>query len=125
MRKLNFRSDVLPHLVAVIVFLLAVVVFYYPMFFENKSIYQNDVLQGVGGGQEASVFRKATGEEALWVNSMFSGMPAYMINTYWSGDLVKYIQNVITFGMPSTASVTFLSLISFYVLMLVFGVRPY
>ncbi len=125
MSKLNFRADVLPHLVAVIVFVLAVVLFYHPIFLENKSIYQNDVLQGVGGGQEAYKFRKATGEEPLWVNSMFSGMPAYMINTRWNGDLIEYIQKIITLGMQSAASVTFLSLISFYVLMLVFGVRPY
>ena len=124
MSKLNFRTDVLPHLVAVIVFVLAVVLFYHPIFLENKSIYQNDVLQGVGGGQEAYKFRKATGEEPLWVNSMFSGMPAYMINTRWNGDLVEHIQKIITLGMQSTASVTFLSLVSFYVLMLVFGVRP-
>ncbi|MEM9855915.1 MAG: YfhO family protein [Bacteroidota bacterium] len=125
MPKINFKSDILPHLIAVAVFIVVVVIFYHPLFFSNKSMYQHDVLQGKGGGQEAVEFRQETGEEALWINSMFSGMPAYMVNIYWSGDLLEYVQKIITLGFPGAPSVTFLSLISFYVLMLTFGVRPY
>ncbi|MGD1961219.1 MAG: YfhO family protein [Fulvivirga sp.] len=125
MSKINFKSDILPHLIAVSVFIVVVVIFYHPLFFSNQSMYQHDVLQGQGGGQEAVEFRQETGEEALWINSMFSGMPAYMVNVYWSGDLLEYIQKIITLGFPSAASVTFLGLISFYILMLVLGVRPY
>ncbi|MEM6524973.1 MAG: YfhO family protein [Bacteroidota bacterium] len=125
MSKISFKSDILPHLIAVLIFIIVVVIFYHPLFFSNQSMYQHDVLQGQGGGQEAVEFRQRTGEEALWINSMFSGMPAYMVNIYWSGDLLEYVQKIITLGLPSVASVTFLGLISFYVLMLVFGVNPY
>ncbi len=125
MKKINFKEQVLPHLIAILFFLIITVVFYSPLFFENKILSQHDVSMGLGGGQEAKAYREATGEQALWTNAMFSGMPAYLINMGWSGNLVKYIQTAITFGMTSTAQVTFLSLISFYILLLVYGVRPY
>ena len=125
MKKLNFKKDILPHLVAIVVFVLIVVIYYHPLFFSSETISQNDVLQGVGGGQEAIEYREQTEEEALWVNSMFGGMPAYLINVYWSGDLLSYVQRVFSLGLPTPAESTFFAFISFYILLLVFRVRPY
>ena len=125
MIKIDFRNQVLPHLVAVVVFLLITVLFYNPLFFENKNVNQNDVLQGLGAGQEIRDYREATGEEALWTNSMFGGMPAYLINTQWSGDLLSPLRRGLSLWLPSPASVTFFGMLSFYLMLLVFGVRPY
>ena len=85
-----------PHAIFITLGFLLVMAFFNPLFIENKSMNQNDVFQGVGSGQEASNFRRETGEEALWTNSMFSGMPAYLINISWSGDLIKHIQRIVT-----------------------------
>jgi len=104
---------------------LLVMAFFNPLFIENKSMNQNDVFQGVGSGQEASKFRLETGEEALWTNSMFSGMPAYLINISWSGDLIKHIQRIITFAFPSAAQVSILAFLSCYFMLLIFKVRPW
>lgn len=125
MKNLNFKKDVLPHVIAITVFILAVVIYYYPIFLNGETMGQNDVLQGVGGGQEAIEFRENTGEEALWINSMFGGMPSYLVNTAWSGDLLQYFQTIITVGLPSPVNVTLSGLISFYILLIAFGVRPY
>ncbi|MGI9544381.1 MAG: YfhO family protein, partial [Cyclobacteriaceae bacterium] len=125
MIKIDFQNQVLPHLVAVAVFLLITVLFYSPIFFENKNVNQNDVLQGLGSGQEIRDYRDATGEEALWTNSMFGGMPAYLINTRWSGDLLSPLRHGLSLWLPSPASVTFASMLCFYFMLLVFGVRPY
>ncbi len=124
MSSININR-VLPHLIAVAVFLVVTVAYYSPIFFDGLQIRQNDILQGQGAGQEIVEFREETGEEALWTNSMFGGMPAYLINTQWSGDLTKYVYKVSTLGLPAPARHTFLAMICFYVMMLVFGVRPY
>ncbi len=112
-------------MIAMMAFLVVTLFFFNPIFFENKSIDQHDVAQGLGGGQEAKEFRATYNEEALWTNSMFGGMPAYLINVAWSGDMLKYAQNLISVWMPSSAQVIFLSLLCFYILLLVFEVRPY
>ena len=125
MKNINFRKDILPHLVAILLFVITTVIFYSPVFFENKQLDQHDVLQGIGGGQEMIEYRELTGKEGLWTNSMFGGMPAYLINTQWSGDMLQYIQRVLSVGLPSPARYTFISILCFYILLLSFRVRPY
>ena len=115
----------LPHLIAVVVFIALTVTFYAPIFFEGKVLNQNDINQGIASGSEIVAFREATGEEALWTNRMFGGMPAYLINIRWSGaTILATIEKIISLGLPNSAKETFLSMLCFYVLMLAFGVRP-
>lgn len=121
---MNFKK-ILPHIIAVAVFLILNVVMYWPLLMENKSLNQNDILQGAGANQEIVDFRAETGEEALWTNSMFSGMPAYLINVKWSGELTVYLQKALSLWLPSPASQTFVAMLAFYMLLLVFKVNPY
>ena len=114
-----------PHTIFITLGFLLVMAFFHPLFIENKIMNQNDVFQGIGSGQEARNFRQETGEEALWTNSMFSGMPAYLINIYWSGDLIKHVQHIITLKFPSAAQVTILGFLSCYFMLLIFKVRPW
>ena len=75
--------------------------------------------------QEIVDYRNQTGEEALWTNSIFGGMPAYLINMQWSGDLMLYVHRLLSLGLPAAAGVTLVGCISFYLLLLVFSVRPW
>ena len=86
---------------------------------------QHDIVQGVSSGQEIREFREETGKEALWTNSMFSGMPAYLINVYWNGDLTRHLHNLLSLYLPSPARYAFLGMLSFYILLLSFRVNPY
>ncbi len=121
----RIKKQALPHTIALIVFIALTVIFYYPLILGDKTLDQHDVNQGVASGIELSNFRAETGEEGLWTNSMFGGMPAYLINVKWSGSIIlTTIEKVISFGFPSSARETFLSMLCFYVLLVVFGVRP-
>lgn len=121
----DFKKQILPHLIAVFVFLALSVVFYWPAVMEGKGVFQNDVYQGIAAGNEVADFRTETGEEALWIHSMFSGMPAYLINTRHYGEwLINGLQKLLSLGLPGPAWLTFLAMLSFYILLLVFGVRP-
>lgn len=125
MKTKELLKVIQPHVIFITLGFLLVMAFFHPLFIENKSMNQNDVFQGVGSGQEAKNFRNETGEEALWTNSMFSGMPAYLINISWSGDFIKHIQRIITFAFPSAAQVSVLAFLSCYFMLLVFRVRPW
>src|ERR1700712_3594811 len=100
MKKVNFKEDVLPHVVAVIVFLVVTVFFFSPVFFEKKTISQHDINQGAGLGKELIDYRKTTGEEGLWAGRAFSGMPAYLISTKWSNGPLVAIEAVFTLFLP-------------------------
>lgn len=125
MNRINFKVHIMPHLIAVITFLLLTVIFFNPVFLENKDIRQHDIMQWRGGAQELLDFREKTGEEGLWTNSMFSGMPGYMVNVHFSGEGIAYIHQLYSLGIPHPVNAIFIALLSFYILLLTFGVRPY
>ena len=125
MPKINFKEEILPHLIAVLIFLLITVAYFKPVFFDHKSLSQHDILQWQGGAQELLDFREQHGEEALWTNSMFGGMPGYLITTKWGIGVISGVQAVISLGLPHPVKVVFLSFLCFYVLLIVFKVRPY
>ncbi|NJN27746.1 MAG: YfhO family protein [Cyclobacteriaceae bacterium] len=116
----------LPHFIAIIAFVAVSIFLYSPIIFEGKTMDQNDINQGVGAASEIIEFRKLTGEEALWTNAMFSGMPAYLISLNWSGGwLLQTTQKTFTLFLPRPVGENFLAFVSFYILLLSFGVRPY
>ncbi|MCC9168018.1 hypothetical protein [Pontibacter harenae] len=123
MASINFKRNVLPHLVAVVIFLLLTAIYFSPVLFEGESLPQHDILQSKGASQEIRQYREATGEEALWTNSMFSGMPSYLINTHFSGDWSRYIHQILTFNMPALAGNIFITLLCAYVLMVALGMN--
>lgn len=82
-----------PVLAAVVLFLLISVIYFSPVL-EGKKLQSSDGQFG-GMSKEITDYREATGNEALWTNSMFSGMPAYLISTLYPGELFTKIQKVV------------------------------
>jgi hypothetical protein len=124
MKKIKF-SDILPHLVAVVVFLLVTVFFFNPIFFDNKAIEQGDIQQWSGSSKELRDYRDQTGEEGLWAEAMFSGMPAYLVNLSWSDGVVIGMKKVLSVFLPHPISNIFLAFICYYILLLSFKIRPW
>lgn len=126
MNKSSLLSKALPHIIAIISFLVISIFLYRPIIFEGKIMDQNDINQGKGAAQEIVDYREATGAEALWTNSMFGGMPAYLISVHWSGgQVVQSAQKLLLLGLPRPVGENFIAFITFYILLLTFGVRPY
>ncbi|MDX1627138.1 MAG: YfhO family protein [Fulvivirga sp.] len=125
MKKIEFTKQILPHLIAVLTFLLVTIIFFNPFFFDNVNLDQHDIKQWKGGAQELIEFREQTGEEGLWTNSMFSGMPGYLVNVSWSDGIIVGIKKILAAGLPHPVRNIFLAFISFYILLLAFKVRPY
>lgn len=125
MKRINFQTHILPHLVAIIVFLAVIFIFFQPVFLTNKTISQNDLLQWEGGARQLLDYREQTGEEGLWSSNMFSGMPAFLVNVNFSGDLLLHVKNITSLYLPHPANQTFIALLCFYILLLAFRVRPY
>lgn len=125
MKKISFTRHILPHAVAIAIFLLTTVLFFKPVFFDNKVLQQHDIQQFMGSAKSIVDHRNQTGEEALWANAMFSGMPAYLINVEWGNIVIGYMKRILSVGLPHPISNFYLAFISYYILLLAFGVRPY
>lgn len=122
--KLQFQKDILPHLLGVILFYLIVVLYFSPMVFDGKIIFQGDILQWEGSAKEVLDYRAATGEQALWTNRMFGGMPTYFISLEFAGDITNLLISVLTVGLPHPINGLFFGMLGMYVLLLSFHVRP-
>src|SRR5512135_3032994 len=113
----------LPHIIAVLLFIVVSFVYYYPVL-EGKVIKANDSSVSLYNSKEIIDYRAAFHKEPLWTNSIFCGMPAYLIMIKPPGNLVQNVDTILRqFGMP--VSVLFLSLLGFYILLLVFKVNAW
>ncbi|MFY0598042.1 MAG: YfhO family protein [Cyclobacteriaceae bacterium] len=119
------KKGLITHGLAVLGFFLLTVILFYPQFFSGKQLSQHDILQGKGGNHTMIEHRENTGEEALWMNSQFSGMPAYLNGVQFSGDLIQYAYKTITLSLGHPRGIIFVSSLSFYILLLAFGARPW
>jgi len=125
MKKINFQKEVLPHVVAVGVFLLVTIIFFSPFFFEYKTIEQHDIQQGQGQSKSLADYRAATGKEGLWSPSAFSGMPAYLVSLRWSDAPIGIAKKVMALFIHHPVANIFLAFVCYYILLLSFRVRPY
>jgi len=122
MKSFNWKS-LLPHLLAIGIFLVVSVLFCLPAF-KGMVVNMHDVLGWKGMAQQSFEFKEKYGHMPMWINSMFGGMPAYQIafepfNAFNLG----YFHNILTLGLPQPASLFFLGCVCFYILSLVLGFR--
>lgn len=73
MKKFNWKV-IIPHAVAVLVFLVLTLGYFSPVL-EGKDIRQADAIGSMGWGKDARDYHEESGEYSYWSNSMFSGMP--------------------------------------------------
>ena len=124
MKQIKFQEQVLPHIVSMLIFLLLAIIFFQPAITENKALDQHDVFQGRAAGYELHEYREQ-GEDPLWINSMFSGMPAYLVSVDYKDEVLTLFSKVLSFWLPNPASYIFICFVSYYIMLLCFGVRPY
>ncbi|HYV91981.1 MAG TPA: YfhO family protein [Chitinophagales bacterium] len=122
----SLLQKLLPHIIAVVVFAVITIAYFSPMILDNKVIEQGDILQGKGMSKELVDYREKThGHEALWTNSMFGGMPAFQISVFYHGNLLLYIDKILSLGFPHPSQLPFQAMICFYILLIVMGVSPW
>ncbi len=124
MKNFNFKK-ILPHIIAVVIFLIVSVVYCKPAL-DGKVVLQQDIQGWRGMSQQSVEFNEKNGYYPLWTNSMYSGMPAYQIfldarTHVWVG----YLGSVITLGLPKPMSFFFLACICFYFFCIVVGANPW
>ncbi|MGI4863953.1 MAG: YfhO family protein [Janthinobacterium lividum] len=113
-----------PHVLAVLFFVVLAVAYFAPIVFNHQTLAQHDITQFQGGAHETQQWAATHDHEPLWTNSMFSGMPTYLISVHFPGDLFVYVQKFIALGLPAVVSNLFVALLCGYVLLVALGVRP-
>jgi len=117
--KFDFKK-LMPHIIALVVFVLVSSVYFLPQF-SGKKLYKTDIVNHQAMAKEATDYYKKTGEVTAWTNSMFGGMPTYQINAPQKHNYLKQVRKVMELGFARPAGYFILGMISFYILFLVLG----
>src|ERR1700744_6102271 len=121
----DFFRKAIPHFIAIFVFVGVAVIYCKPAF-ENKILFQEDVVQWQGMAHNSFQYKETHAHFPLWSNSMFSGMPAYQIAMdSQSVGIPGMAYGLLTFYLVKPASFFFLACICFYFLSIVLRVNPY
>ncbi|MEO6729908.1 MAG: YfhO family protein [Ferruginibacter sp.] len=124
MKNINFKT-ILPHLTAVVLFLVIAVVYCLPVF-QGMVVSQHDMLGTRGMTQQSFEFYEKYGTYPLWTNSMFGGMPTFQIIFAAKYNIgIGWMHSLFTLFLPSPASLFFLSCITFYILSQVLKLKPW
>ncbi|NOU62185.1 YfhO family protein [Marinifilum caeruleilacunae] len=124
---MNFKSifkSALPHLVSILVFLIVAFMYFQPAL-EGKQFKKGDSIHAWGAKKEIIDFREKTGEDALWTNSMFGGMPSYQINVDYQAKDMYTFKKMMELYTPDPVKYLILYMIGFYILLISLRVNPW
>ncbi len=116
-----FLKKALPHIIAFVVFLIAMSVYFSPVF-SGKSLVQTDVIQFKGALKEARDYQEQEGVDIQWSGSTFSGMPVWMGLT---DNIFHAFHRAFKAVFAEPILLCFLSFTGFYILLSIFGASPW
>ncbi len=119
----DFYTKSIVHLVALGIFLIISYAYFSPLL-EGKVIRQSDMLNFYGMSKELADYRQTTGEEGLWSNSMFGGMPSYLTTVHYPNNVLAPIISAINLWHNLPAGHLFMYMLGFYICLLAFGADP-
>ena len=102
----------------IVVFALITLVYFSPVM-QGKRLKQHDIEMYKGMSQEIVDYKAQTGEQSLWTNSMFGGMPAWNIGVPQNSNMMTYVGRVLSVGFPHPIGAVFISMLGFFILLLV------
>ncbi len=122
--QINFKKHGLPHIVAVLGFFLISLIYFSPVL-NNQKLATHDWKVYQAAAKEYKHVKEETGQAPLWTNSMFSGMPTYLISSPKSKIVFNKVNYIMNFGNWRPVAHLFYYLLGFYILLLVLRLKPW
>ncbi|MFW2475747.1 MAG: YfhO family protein [Sediminibacterium sp.] len=124
MKQFQWKS-LLPHSIAVGIFLVVAVIFCKPAL-EGQVLNQSDVSHWKGMAQDLFNYKTTHGHYPLWNNNLFGGMPAYQIAMEAANPITPiYFHQLFMLFLGKPIGFFFLLCIGFYFLSQVIGTKPW
>ncbi len=120
----DLLKKVLPHIVAVVIFLLIASIYSKPLL-EGKKLSTHDYNVYTAIAKANNEYEAANDRHVFWNNSLFSGMPTYAVSTAKQDNIFFKIYKVLIFGDAIPLNLIFWYLLGFYILLTAFKVNPW
>ncbi|MFI5172099.1 MAG: hypothetical protein ACHQFW_06885 [Chitinophagales bacterium] len=124
MTTLKNRKNILPIIIALVVFFLFSAIYFYPLL-QGKILIQSDVINHIGTSKEANEYFDTSGETVLWTNSLFGGMPTYQLSMQENGNLFEKVIKYLGVFLPRPANYMFIALVCFFIFLRSFKINNY
>ncbi len=121
---LKNKTLLITHGAAVLLMIIASVFYALPAM-QGKVLEQSDIIQHKSLSKETLDYREANGEEPLWTTRVFSGMTTANIGTLFDGNIMDYMNRAMRSSLPQVANIMFMTMLGFYLMMVVMGVNPW
>jgi len=118
----GLKQKWMPHLLAIALFVVLSVGFF-PQVYNGYVLRQGDIISWVGMSRAIEDFRAAYDQEPLWTWSAFSGMPAYLISTKASGNLIGVVISLKK-AFPAPVYFFLAMMVSMYILFMALKIKP-
>ncbi len=112
-----------PHLIAILVIFASSVFYFYPQL-NGKVVRSGDIVSHKGMSKEVADLRKQ-GEDPLWTNAMFGGMPVYQIGVNYKGNKIGIIERLYQMGMGRPIGYFIAIMLGCYLMFISLGVNPW
>lgn len=109
------------HALAVIALFFVLILVYFSPVLDKKELKSHDVMQYKGMAREITEFEEKTGEKSLWTNSMFGGMPTYLIHVTYQ-NLTQYVHKAFCTSHTTPHMIAFMYFVCFFLAMLVLDI---
>jgi len=121
----SFWQKAWPHVTVIVLFVVIAAIYCKPAL-EGKVLQQTDIIHWKGVAQQSFEYKEKYGHLPLWTNSMFSGMPAYLVAMERTSAIsLSYLHTVLTLGLPKPVSFFFLACLVFYIMCLALRINPW
>jgi hypothetical protein len=116
-------KKIIPYVIAVIVFVVISLVYFSPVL-QGKKIQQSDGVNFRGVSKEIVDYREK-GDNILWTNSLFGGMPAYQISVIYKNNISRFFSKLFYLWLPMPAAILFILLLGFFILLISLKADPW
>jgi hypothetical protein len=123
MKNFDWKK-LLPHVIAIAIFLI-VALFYCKPALQGKVLQQTDITQWKAMSEDIRHYKEVHGEAPLWTNSMFSGMPGYLIAGRTNNNVPYLFAEVLSLFLAKPFQFFFLACVCFYFLSQVLRVNTW
>ncbi len=123
--RLNIRT-LLPHLLAILLFMLLSAIYYAPQL-QSYRVKQSDFETYLGMQKELADYEEKYDEESYWTNAMFSGMPGYQIRMKTPAHVnpINWLKTTFLEIFPRPWGYMIIGMTGFYLLLVWMGVNAW
>lgn len=114
----------IPHIAAVVIFLIITLVYLKPVM-SGKALVGHDTEGWIGMSEETVNWNDSHDEGTLWTNSMFGGMPTYQIAMKGHDNVLSWVMGHTLYQLPLVVYVMLLYFVGFYIMCQCLKLNPW